>query len=59
MMSPRDPHEPSLRRDDWRAELFYDQIGEQRAARRRAKAMRHAMWFGVALGVIGSFAFYL
>jgi hypothetical protein len=45
--------------EDWRVQRFRDEIAEERAARLRAKKMRHAMWFGVALGLIGSFAFYL
>ncbi len=49
----------SVRRDAWRIQLFHEQIAEDAAARRRAKAMRHAVWFGVALGILGSFAFYL
>jgi hypothetical protein len=48
----------SVRRDAWRIELFHEQIAEESAARRRAKAMRHAVWFGVALGVLGSIAVY-
>ncbi len=49
----------SVRRDAWRIQLFHEQIAEEAATRRRAKAMRHAVMFGVALGVLGSFAFYL
>lgn len=49
----------SVRRDAWRIQLFHEQIAEESAARERQKAMRHAVMFGVALGLIGSVAFYL
>jgi hypothetical protein len=49
----------SVRRDAWRIQLFHEQIAEEAAASRRAKAMRHAVMFGVALGILGSLAFYL
>jgi hypothetical protein len=49
----------SVRRDAWRIQLFHEQIADEAAARRRAQKMRHAVMFGVALGILGSFAFYL
>ncbi len=45
--------------DAWRVQSFYDEMAEKAAERRRAKAMRHAVMFGVALGLIGSVAFLL
>ena len=49
----------SVRRDAWRIALFHEQIAEESAARRATEKMRYAMWAGVALGVLGSAAFYL
>jgi hypothetical protein len=51
-------HAP-LRGDSWRKQLFYLELEEARLERRRAQAKRHAIWVGVALGILGSLAFYL
>lgn len=54
-----EPYANSVRRDAWRAQLLHEQLAEQSAKRRAAAAMRWAVWFGVTLGLLGSFALYL
>ena len=49
----------SARRDTWREQLFFDDLAQRSAARRRAAGMRWAVLAGVLLGIFGSVAFYV
>jgi hypothetical protein len=47
------------REDSWRKELFFAEIAQQSAAKRRATARRHAIVAGIVIGVLGSLAILL
>lgn len=59
MQGSDDLYANSPRRDAWRAQLLHDQVREEMTKRRNAVAMRGAVAAGIAIGVFGSFAFYL
>lgn len=59
MPGSEDLYANSPRRDAWRARLLHDQVREEMTQRRKAVAMRGAVAAGIAIGVFGSFAFYL
>jgi hypothetical protein len=60
MTSPdRSRETQSVRRDAWRIQLFHEQISEEAAARRHARAVRGAVAVGIVLGVVASVALYI
>lgn len=59
MPGSEDLYANSPRRDAWCALLLHDQVREEMTKRRKAVAMRGAVAAGIAIGVFGSFAFYL